>query len=1018
MTTNNIHNSAHGERTSLLHPSVEIISNGAENGEPEDAKHRRSTNPILLSGFIVALLLGGSILLVGQNHRRERQTIIVLPDPSVAATDDSSSHTSTTDTTIHKNNKKITDDDAYSDYRTWKRPPPQNPIDILDDPFQTKVGYRPVCEYYYSAAASAGENNNRRSSSSSSIVASPRILQTSLMEPSKPWSLRPCVAAADPTVVPLNAAAAPDAILQVEFSNMASSFDTHNHRAPSSSPGTASSTKASSSTKTTTSTAAKLSAPNVILGFGGAFTEAASLNFHTLSALAQETVLELLFGSSGLGYSMGRVPIHSCDFSVASYTFDEAEDDFELHHFDDTLLHDADTIRMVTRAAATYNRAIWNNRDAAAAAADENGDEDDSYEYEYFDEEDDTIHEDNGNLAADRHRRHPNANAFRLFASPWSPPAWMKRPTWEDDKHAKHATKMTYSAHPTCLRDGVGPDSQYAAAWALYFSKYIAAYQRLSGVPVWAVTVQNEPEFAAPWEACSYTAHTMTDFVAYHLGPVLKRDHPEVKILAFDHNKDHINTWMMTMLNGTRPFPSDNANNKDDDDNDNKDLSQDWRISSSLAAEYVSGTAYHWYAGGMDRLLDGALGTSNLHRLRENLSTLDRSHDIVLGTEACHCPTTGYAGGTLNINWNRAERYAHTILADLAAGSQGWVEWNLILDSIGGPNHLGNLCEATLLSAPHRAIDADGDISPLPDFEEHGPMFGRIIGDEQTREELNARGFPAKYLDLGIVVQPMYYYMGHISRHVRPGSISVPGLVRQSLGNAETFRPVGSTVAGGGVNDLARDGIELLLWPCEGSTRQQFRWNLDRSHHISVFGHDWLGNQTESCVGREVDPDLLSIRLGQCWPDTTGEFEFSPIADDSDGRFHVRLLNHPDMGGQLCLSILELRNNGGSYGPLGGAQVTLGDCSLEAAKWHLDGEAGRASTTFFADAKSDNELCITTGWPFLQMGAFLTPNGSAPKTVVILNEAQDSANYALKDNDNVLLTGSIPPRSIQTVLLG
>ena len=94
----------------------------------------------------------------------------------------------------------------------------------------------------------------------------------------------------------------------------------------------------------------------------------------------------------------------------------------------------------------------------------------------------------------------------------------------------------------------------------------------------------------------------------------------------------------------------------------------------------------------MDRLLDGALGTPNLHRFQENLADLDldsNSH-FVLGTEACHCPTTGYSGGDINIYWSRAERYAHTILADLAAGSQGWVEWNLVLDGIGGPNHLGH----------------------------------------------------------------------------------------------------------------------------------------------------------------------------------------------------------------------------------------------------------------------------------------------------------------------------------------
>jgi len=430
----------------------------------------------------------------------------------------------------------------------------------------------------------------------------------------------------------------------------------------------------------------------------------------------------------------------------------------------------------------------------------------------------------------------------------------------------------------------------------------------------------------------------------------------------------------------------------------------------------------------MDRLLDGSLGISNLHRLQENLVKIGRQDNhILLGSEACHCPTTGYAGGAINVYWDRAERYAHTILADLAAGSQGWVEWNLILDGIGGPNHLGNLCEATVLAVPHRARDAAAHTVPhLPDFEHSKPFGNTITGDNRTREELNALGFLAKYLDLGVAVQPIYYYMGHISRHVRPGSVSVPGLVEQNLGRGEIFKTPTQSVAGGGENDLAREGIELLLWPCEGSTRQFFEWNADFTKHISVRGHDWLGSPTKSCIGNEVDPDMLGLRLGSCHRKrgSPGEFDAVPIEGDPHGRYTVRLLNHPEHRDRLCLAIRELKNGGGSYGPRGGAQLALtNDCENdESAKWKLDMVAGTASSLYFndesdSDDSSNKEVCMTTGWPFLQMGAFLTPNGDAAKTVVILNEAKDSANYALKSDENVLLTGSIPPRSIQTVLL-
>ena len=50
------------------------------------------------------------------------------------------------------------------------------------------------------------------------------------------------------------------------------------------------------------------------------------------------------------------------------------------------------------------------------------------------------------------------------------------------------------------------------------------------------------------------------------------------------------------------------------------------------------------------------------------------------------------------------------------------------------------------------------------------------------------------------------------------------------------------------------------------------------------------------------------------------------------------------------------------------------------------------------------------------MGAFKTPAGE--NTVVVLNEANDPANFALRDGDTVLMTSSIPSRSIQTILVG
>jgi len=431
------------------------------------------------------------------------------------------------------------------------------------------------------------------------------------------------------------------------------------------------------------------------------------------------------------------------------------------------------------------------------------------------------------------------------------------------------------------------------------------------------------------------------------------------------------------------------------------------------SSEYVSGSAYHWYKGGVDRLLDGAAGSANMHRMQAELRKLNVSTDhLVLGSEACHCPYTGYAGGEIEVYWARAERYAHSILADLAAGSNGWVEWNMLLDSVGGPNHLHNLCDATILAVPHRAIN-EKHIPPTFDWEttNASKMFEANVGDGRTREELNALGFPAKHLDVGLAVQPMYYYMGHISRYVRPGSRSVMGLVNNANDGFRVFRPSGEDVAGGGINDLARDGIELTTWPCEGSTRQQFHWE-SKTQRIVVFGHDWLGNPTKSCVSNSADESFLGITMTDCTTkNKVGAFDIIEINKNETDRYVKFVQSNGDV--EKCLVLKDLENNGGAYGPRGGAQVTFGHCSSPAALWNYSNK----TKEIISDYISEGSVCMTTGWPFLQLGAFETPNGESSKTIVVLNEAKDSANYVLYDGDNIILSGSIPPRSIQTLLL-
>ena len=83
-----------------------------------------------------------------------------------------------------------------------------------------------------------------------------------------------------------------------------------------------------------------------IIGFGGAFTEAAALNWKLLSEDDQKKVISLYFDppeKGGHGYTLGRVPINSCDFSPESYSFDDVAGDVELEHFDTSVRHDVES---------------------------------------------------------------------------------------------------------------------------------------------------------------------------------------------------------------------------------------------------------------------------------------------------------------------------------------------------------------------------------------------------------------------------------------------------------------------------------------------------------------------------------------------------------------------------------------------------------------------------------------------------------------------------------------------------
>merc|ERR1719356_2294427 len=279
---------------------------------------------------------------------------------------------------------------------------------------------------------------------------------------------------------------------------------------------------------------------------------------------------------------------------------------------------------------------------------------------------------------------------------------------------------MDHSLRP-CLKEGAGK------AWAKYISKWISAY-RGHGVPIWAVTVQNEPENNATWEACLLSPGEEADFLGKYLGPALRSEHPNVSIFVYDHNKDHVAHWARVIRK------------------------------HRAAAKYADGIAFHWYSG------DGFEDVASIHATMPNLQ--------LLASEATYERWRWKEGATLATGeWSFGEGYAHDIIGDLNAGSIGWIDWNLLLDENGGPNHVDNVCDAAMM-----ANLSKGDVYH----------------------------------------HPQYYYIGHFSKFIHPDSVRLVTAVGPTPRYNGTGRPYGTCTGEDGrvatvVLNCGEDAIDFKL---------------------------------------------------------------------------------------------------------------------------------------------------------------------------------------------------------------
>lgn len=218
---------------------------------------------------------------------------------------------------------------------------------------------------------------------------------------------------------------------------------------------------------------------------------------------------------------------------------------------------------------------------------------------------------------------------------------------------------------------------EYYETWAEVVCMYLEAYKQ-EGIIIQRLTVQNEPAAIQTWDSCIYSAVQEAEYAVKALKPALVRHgFGEVKINIWDHNKE------MLVERVEESFQVEGA----------KDA--------------IDGIAFHWYTG------DHFESVEAIRRLYPDKE--------LIFTEGC----VEYSRFATDNQIQHAIMYAHDMIGDLKAGANGFIDWNILLDSKGGPNHVGNFCDAPVMCT-----------------------------DDW----------------MGLDVKLSYYYIGHISKFVKAGA--------------------------------------------------------------------------------------------------------------------------------------------------------------------------------------------------------------------------------------------------------
>ena len=311
--------------------------------------------------------------------------------------------------------------------------------------------------------------------------------------------------------------------------------------------------------------------------------------------------------------------------------------------------------------------------------------------------------------------------------------------------------------------------SCYRELWAQYFVTFIKKMAERD-IKISFVTIQNEPAAVQTWDSCEYSAKEEGEFAALFLGPALeKAGLGHIKIYIWDHNRD----LALERLEESLKVPG--------------------------TEKYVAGLAFHWYSGDQ---------YDNIKEIARRYPDID-----LIFTEGC------IEGGPRNGAWFSGERYAHNIINDLKSGCTKWIDWNIVLDMKGGPNHVGNYCDAP------------------------------ILADEKTGQ---------------LHFQSSFYYIGHFSRFIKAGAVRL---------SAELFSWMTPATVSGHLTDEAEtlafknpDGTIVLVVTNRTEADFVFEFKIEEAGKTQNADlRDWEKARTSASANKEALYLKCPPRAIQTW---------------------------------------------------------------------------------------------------------------------------------------------------------